>query len=102
MEFVSPESKDGVYYKKSSFFRKYESPQAFLKDYAIKIRTDYPLCTADNVWGYFAGLYKGRWASGALAGAFAFYVNDAVSYAGGASIGFRLAFFLAEFDALNW
>ena len=60
VEFVSPESKDGVYYKKSSFFRKYESPQAFLKDYAIKIKTDYPHCTPDNVWGYFAGLYRGR------------------------------------------
>lgn len=61
VEFVSPESKDGVYYKKSSFFRKYESPQAFLKDYAVKIKQDYPHCTLDNVWGYFAGLYKGRW-----------------------------------------
>lgn len=60
VEFVSPESKDGVYFKKSSFFRKYEGPQAFLADYAIKIETDYPKCTADNVWGYFAGLYRGR------------------------------------------
>ena len=61
VEFVSPESKDGVYFKKSSFFRKYESPQAFLKDYAVKIKQDYPLCTVDNLWGYFAGLYRGRW-----------------------------------------
>lgn len=60
VEFVSPESKDGVYYKKSSYFRKYESPQAFLKDYAVKIKQDYPHCTPDNVWGYFAGLYRGR------------------------------------------
>ena len=60
VEFVSPESKDGVYYKKSSFFRKYESPQAFLKDYAVKIKQDYPYCTPDNTWGYFAGLYRGR------------------------------------------
>ena len=60
VEFVSPESKDGVYYKKSSFFRKYESPQAFLKDYAVKIKQDYPHCTPDNTWGYFAGLYRGR------------------------------------------
>lgn len=60
VEFVSPESKDGVYYKKSSYFRKYESPQVFLKDYAVKIKQDYPRCTADNVWGYFAGLYRGR------------------------------------------
>jgi flagellum-specific peptidoglycan hydrolase FlgJ len=60
VEFVSPESKDGVYFKKSSFFRKYESPQAFLKDYAVKIKQDYPHCTIDNTWGYFAGLYRGR------------------------------------------
>ena len=60
VEFVSPESRDGVYFKKSSYFRKYESPQAFLKDYAVKIKRDYPHCTADNVWGYFAGLYRGR------------------------------------------
>ena len=60
VEFVSPESKDGVYFKKSSFFRKYPSPEAFLKDYAVKIKTDYPHCTPDNTWGYFAGLYRGR------------------------------------------
>ena len=60
VEFESPESKDGKYYKKSSYFRKYESPQAFLKDYTLKIKQDYPHCTPDNVWGYFAGLYKGR------------------------------------------
>ena len=60
LEFVSPEAKDGVYYKKSSYFRKYESPQAFLKDYAVKIKQDYPHCTVDNLWGYFAGLYRGR------------------------------------------
>ena len=59
-EFISPESKNGYYFKKSSFFRKYESPQAFLKDYAIKIKKDYPKCTPDNTWGYFAGLYRGR------------------------------------------
>lgn len=60
VEFVSPENKDGVYFKKSSYFRKYESPQAFLADYAVKIKQDYPHCTVDNMWGYFAGLYKGR------------------------------------------
>ena len=60
VEFVSPEAKDGVYYKKSSYFRKYESPKDFLADYAVKIKQDYPRCTPDNVWGYFAGLYRGR------------------------------------------
>lgn len=61
VEFVSPESKGGVYFKKSSYFRKYESPKAFLEDYALKIKNDYPHCTSDNMWGYFAGLYCGRW-----------------------------------------
>ena len=60
VEFVSPESKDGYYFKKSSFFRKYSSPSEFLDDYTLKIKRDYPRCTPDNVWGYFAGLYKGR------------------------------------------
>lgn len=60
VEFVSPESKDGVYFKKSSYFRKYESPQSFLADYAVKIKQDYPHCTPDNTWGYFSGLYRGR------------------------------------------
>lgn len=60
VEFLSPESKDGYYFKKSSFFRKYSSPSEFLDDYTLKIKRDYPHCTPDNVWGYFAGLYKGR------------------------------------------
>jgi len=60
LEFVSPESKEGKYYKKSSYFRKYSSPSEFLADYALKIKCDYQRCTADNVWGYFAGLYRGR------------------------------------------
>lgn len=60
VEFLSPESKDGYYFKKSSFFRKYSSPSEFLNDYTLKIKQDYPRCTPDNVWGYFAGLYKGR------------------------------------------
>ena len=59
-EFFSPESKDGYYFKKSSFFRKYSSPSEFLSDYTLKIKQDYPRCTPDNLWGYFAGMYKGR------------------------------------------
>lgn len=45
-----------------SAFRKYSSTQAFLKDYSKKIREDYPNSAKhkDNVWLYFAGLYKGR------------------------------------------
>ena len=61
LEVRSPESKDGTYYYKYSYFRKYSSPAAFLADYNLKIKADYPHCTVDNLWGYFAGLYKGRW-----------------------------------------
>ena len=61
IEVRSPESKDGTYYYKYSYFRKYSSPAAFLADYNLKIKADYPHCTPDNLWGYFAGLYKGRW-----------------------------------------
>ena len=61
LEVRSPESKDGTYYYKYSYFRKYSSPVAFLADYNLKIKADYPHCTVDNLWGYFAGLYKGRW-----------------------------------------
>ena len=60
IEVRSPESKDGTYYYKYSYFRKYSSPAAFLADYNLKIKADYPHCTVDNMWGYFAGLYKGR------------------------------------------
>lgn len=60
VEFVSPESKDGIYFKKVSYFKKYETPVVFLVDYAQKIKRDYPQCAADNFFGYFAGLYKGR------------------------------------------
>ena len=61
IEVRSPESKDGTYYYKYSYFRKYSSPAAFLADYNLKIKADYPHCTIDNMWGYFAGLYRGRW-----------------------------------------
>ena len=61
IEVRSPESRGGTYYYKYSYFRKYSSPVAFLADYNLKIKADYPLCTVDNLWGYFAGLYKGRW-----------------------------------------
>lgn len=45
-----------------SSFRKYKSTKAFIKDYSRKIREDYPHSAKQkgNVWGYFAGLYKGR------------------------------------------
>ena len=61
LEVRSPESRGGTYYYKYSYFRKYSSPVAFLADYNLKIKADYPHCTVNNLWGYFAGLYKGRW-----------------------------------------
>ena len=58
----SIESRNGVYGKENSKFRKYISPGEFLKDYEKKIWQDYPRCARnhDNIWGYFAGLYAGR------------------------------------------
>lgn len=59
----SPESVGGQYRMRESVFRKYADLSAFLDDYAEKIRVDYPHAAsqADNFWGYFAGLYRGRW-----------------------------------------
>lgn len=64
----SVESRNGIYSKETSKFRKYRSPEEFLRDYARKIRCDYPRCIRNhsNIWGYFAGLYagrKGKWAT---------------------------------------
>lgn len=60
---VSPESVEGTYILRRSVFRKYGSLGSFLDDYGQKIRADYPFSAAqaDNFWGYFAGLYRGRW-----------------------------------------
>lgn len=60
---VSWEQKpDGTKYEKSSPFCKYSSVEEFVKNYAEKIERDYPFCaaSADNFWGYFSGLFKGR------------------------------------------
>lgn len=58
----SPESVNGQYIKRESYFRSYPSPEEFLEDYRLKILKDYPTSSssADNMWGYFAGLYCGR------------------------------------------
>ncbi|MDO5562949.1 MAG: glucosaminidase domain-containing protein [Synergistaceae bacterium] len=58
----STESANGRYHTKHSYFRKYGSPKEFFMDYAAKIKRDYPLCVRnrDNIWGYLAGLYRGR------------------------------------------
>ncbi len=58
----SPESVGGKYIMRESYFRSYSSPEEFLEDYRLKIIQDYPCSasSADNMWGYFAGLYCGR------------------------------------------
>ena len=58
----SPESVGGKYIMRESFFRFYSSPEEFVRDYRLKIIQDYPrsASSADNMWGYFAGLYHGR------------------------------------------
>ena len=58
----SPESVGGEYIMRESYFRFYSSPEEFIRDYRLKIIQDYPrsASSADNLWGYFAGLYRGR------------------------------------------
>lgn len=58
----SPESVGGKYIMRESYFRFYSSPEEFIQDYRLKIIQDYPrsALSADNMWGYFAGLYRGR------------------------------------------
>ena len=62
IKVISPESVAGKYIMRESYFRFYSSPEEFLKDYREKIAQDYPrsASSADNMWGYFAGLYNGR------------------------------------------
>lgn len=61
----SPESAGGKYIRRESYFRSYFSPEEFIQDYRSKILHDYPhsAANADNMWGYFAGLYGGRMGS---------------------------------------
>lgn len=58
----SREANGTKYYTKVSNFRKYSSAEQFLIDFVNKISSDYPVCVRnyDNIWGYFAGLYQGR------------------------------------------
>lgn len=58
----SPESTGGKYIMRESYFRFYSSPEEFIEDYRLKIIQDYPrsASNANNMWGYFAGLYHGR------------------------------------------
>lgn len=56
---------DGKKVDRKSAFCKYRSVEEFLTNYVKKIESDYPVCTerSDNFWGYFAGLFKGKWGS---------------------------------------
>lgn len=62
IRIASPEYTNGRYITRESYFRKYDSRDAFLADYAAKIRKDYPYTYKhnDNFWLCFAGLYRGR------------------------------------------
>ncbi len=58
----SPEDEGGRFVKRTSSFRKYRNIDSFLSDYSRKIRDDYPISCRynNNVWGYIAGLRRGR------------------------------------------
>lgn len=43
-------------------FRKYDSPQAYIANYADLIAAAYPMCRPDNFLAYFSGL-SGKWAT---------------------------------------
>lgn len=62
IRIASPEYTNGRYITRESYFRKYDSRDAFLADYAQKIKKDYPYTYKhnNNFWLYFAGLYRGR------------------------------------------
>ena len=59
----SREARGNSYYLKVSNFRKYNSTNQFLDYFVKKINSEYPLCAKnyDNIWGYYAGLYQGKY-----------------------------------------
>jgi Muramidase (flagellum-specific) len=67
---TSKEHVNGKVVKRTSHFRAYRSTQAFLVDYAAKIKQDYPLSAkhTDTMFGYFACLRKGRYGAWATSG----------------------------------
>ena len=56
------QQKDGTKVDRVSSFCKYPTADDFISNYVLKIKEDYPACktASDSLWGYFAGLYKGR------------------------------------------
>lgn len=63
VRYLSAEDVNGRDVKKVSSFRKYPTIKSFLKDYARKIREDYPVACKynNNVWGYICGLHQGKY-----------------------------------------
>ena len=62
---VSPEAVGNQLVYRTSYFRSYSDAEDFMRDYRNKIVRDYPHSArnSDTVWGYFAGLQKGRYGS---------------------------------------
>lgn len=54
---------DGRKVNRASLFCKYPSIEEFLANYSLKISRYYPLCVKrrDNFWGYFDGLFRGKY-----------------------------------------
>ena len=62
---LSPEVVGNQLVYRTSYFRSYSDAEDFMRDYRNKIVRDYPHSArnSDTVWGYFAGLQKGRYGS---------------------------------------
>ncbi len=62
---LSPEVVGNQLVYRTSYFRSYSDADDFMRDYRNKIVRDYPHSArnSDTVWGYFAGLQKGRYGS---------------------------------------
>ena len=78
---------DGTTVNHVSSFCKYKTAEEFLTNYVKKINDAYPVCVerADNFWGYFAGLFQGKYGSWATDQAyFAKLCNVAIELAPGA------------------
>lgn len=56
---------DGTKVNRTSLFCKYPTIDSFLANYARKIEDHYPVCVSrrDNFWGYFDGLFIGKFGS---------------------------------------
>ncbi len=57
------QEKNGTKVERKSTFRAYPTIEKFIEDYALKISGDYPISaqSADNFFGYWSGLFRGKW-----------------------------------------